>query len=51
MVQIFFMINLVLKLFRVGGASDEPEELLGDAAVEGLLCRQQRECVVPQGEP
>ena len=39
---------LLLQLLGVGGAPDEPEELLSNAAIEDFLGGQQGECSVPQ---
>ena len=49
--RLFFYSHLVLQLLSAGRAPDEPEELLGDAAVENPLGGQQRERVVTQREP
>ena len=39
-----------LKLLGIGGAPDEPEQLLGDPAQEGFLGRQERERSIPKTE-
>ena len=39
-----------LKLLGIGGAPDEPEQLLGDPTQEGFLGRQERERSIPKTE-